>query len=81
MLTAANGWRWDVASVEIPAPARGGRLISDPVKLGRGWAGFDLEAALGKPTKVVNDAVMQAIGSDDGGRMLFLGLGPGSDRR
>jgi predicted NBD/HSP70 family sugar kinase len=39
--------------------------------------GFDFEAAFGKPTKVVNDAVMQAVGSYEGGRMLFLGLGTG----
>ncbi len=39
--------------------------------------GFDFESAFGKPTKVVNDAAMQALGSYDGGRMLFLGLGTG----
>src|SRR5205814_6823848 len=38
---------------------------------------FDFDAAFGKPTKVVNDAVMQAIGSYEGGRMLFLGFGTG----
>src|SRR5207248_1920645 len=27
--------------------------------------------------KVINDAAMQALGSDQGGRMLFLGLGTG----
>ena len=27
--------------------------------------------------KIVNDAAMQAIGSYEGGRMLFLGLGTG----
>src|SRR5207245_4952598 len=30
-----------------------------------------------KPTKVVNDAAMQALGSYEGCRMLFLGLGTG----
>jgi polyphosphate glucokinase len=29
------------------------------------------------PTKVVNDAAMQALGSYEGGTMLFLGLGTG----
>src|ERR1700745_3308456 len=29
------------------------------------------------PVKVINEASMQAIGSDKGGRMLFLGLGTG----
>ena len=45
--------------------------------LGGGWKGFDFQAAFGRPTKVVNDAVMQAIGSYEGGRMLYLGLGTG----
>jgi len=32
---------------------------------------------LGRPDKLVNDSAMQAIGSDAGGKMLFLGLGTG----
>jgi predicted NBD/HSP70 family sugar kinase len=47
------------------------------VNLGPGWVSFDFAAALGKPTKVVNDAAMQALGSYAGGKMLFLGLGTG----
>jgi polyphosphate glucokinase len=54
-----------------------GRVVSEPVNLGAGWVGFDFEAAFGKPTKVLNDAAMQALGSDEGGKMLFLGLGTG----
>jgi predicted NBD/HSP70 family sugar kinase len=38
---------------------------------------FDYSKALGRPVKMVNDAAMQAIGSYQGGRMLFLGLGTG----
>jgi polyphosphate glucokinase len=49
----------------------------EPANLGKGWVGFDFEAAFGKPTKVLNDASMQALGSYAGGRMLFLGLGTG----
>src|SRR6202012_2216514 len=45
--------------------------------LGKGWAGFDFAKAFDRPTKIVNDAAMQAIGSYQGGRMLFLGLGTG----
>ena len=56
---------------------RDGLIVHDPVNLGPGWAGFDFEQAFGKPTKVVNDAAMQALGSYDGGKMLFLGLGTG----
>jgi len=61
----------------VPSPAHGGRVLAEPVNLGRGWVGFDYEGAFGKPTKVVNDAAMQALGSYEGGRMLFLGLGTG----
>jgi polyphosphate glucokinase len=74
---AAEGWSWDVVSIGIPTPIYGGKVIAEPVNLGDGWVGFDYEAAFGKPTKIVNDAAMQAIGGYDGGRMLFLGLGTG----
>ncbi len=76
-LATAEGWSWEVASVGIPTPVRGSKPVSDPANLGKGWVGFDFEQAFGRPTKVVNDAVMQALGSYDGGRMLFLGLGTG----
>jgi polyphosphate glucokinase len=72
-----DGWSWDAVSVGIPCPVRAGKVIAEPVNLGAGWVGFDYEAAFGKPTKVVNDAVMQAVGGYQGGRMLFLGLGTG----
>jgi polyphosphate glucokinase len=74
---AAGGWTWEVVSVGVPTPVYGGKVIAEPVNLGEGWVGFDFESAFEKPVKVVNDAVMQAIGSYDGGRMLFLGLGTG----
>ena len=77
VLAAAEGWSWDVASIGIPMPVRRDRPVLEPANLGRGWVDFDFERALGRPTKVVNDAVMQALGSYDGGRMLFLGLGTG----
>ena len=70
-------WDYDAVSIGIPAPVRNGRVASEPVNLGTGWVGFDFEEAFGKPTKVVNDAAMQALGSYAGGRMLFLGLGTG----
>jgi polyphosphate glucokinase len=74
---AAEGWDYDAVSVGIPAPIHHGRLAVDPVNLGKEWVCFDFEQAFGKPTKVVNDAAMQAVGSYEGGRMLFLGLGTG----
>ena len=76
--TALTGdWPHDVVSVGVPAPIRDGQVLAEPVNLGPGWVGFDFEAAFGKPTQLVNDAVMQALGSYDGGKMLFLGLGTG----
>ncbi len=54
-----------------------GRPITEPKNLGPGWVGFDYEAAFGHPVKIVNDAAMQALGSYEGGRLLFLGLGTG----
>jgi polyphosphate glucokinase len=77
VLAIANGWSWDVVSVGIPTPVHRGMPIAEPVNLGDGWVGFDYGGAFGKPTKIVNDAAMQALGSYEGGRMLFLGLGTG----
>jgi predicted NBD/HSP70 family sugar kinase len=77
VLELTKGWEYDVISVGVPAPVLAGKVAHDPVNLGTGWAGFDFERAFGKPTRVVNDAAMQALGSYDGGRMLFLGLGTG----
>jgi polyphosphate glucokinase len=77
VLELVDGWSWDVVSVGVPTPVHGGRVAVEPINLGKGWTGFDYEAAFGKPTKIVNDAAMQALGSHEGGRMLFLGLGTG----
>lgn len=68
---------WDAVTLGLPTPIRGGRPLAEPVNLGKGWVGFDYGEAFGKPVRVVNDAVMQAVGSYEGGRMLFLGLGTG----
>jgi predicted NBD/HSP70 family sugar kinase len=76
-LELVEGWDFDHVSLGVPAPVADGRVVREPVNLGKGWKGFDFEAAFGKPARVVNDAVMQAIGSYDGGRMLYLGLGTG----
>jgi polyphosphate glucokinase len=70
-------WAWDRVSIGVPAPVHGDHVVSEPVNLGRGWVGFDFAAAFQKPTRVVNDAAMQALGSYDSGKMLFLGLGTG----
>jgi polyphosphate glucokinase len=70
-------WKYDVVSIGYPGVVRGNRIAADPVNLGKGWVGFSFRAAFRRPVKVVNDAVMQAIGSYQGGTMLFLGLGTG----
>jgi polyphosphate glucokinase len=70
-------WSYDVVSIGYPGPVINNRPLTEPHNLGPGWAGFNFEKAFGRPTKVVNDAPMQAIGSYQGGRMLFLGLGTG----
>jgi predicted NBD/HSP70 family sugar kinase len=77
LLPLVADWTYDAVSVGVPAQVHGNRVVHEPVNLGSGWAGFDFERAFGCPTKVVNDAAMQAVGSYDGGRMLFLGLGTG----
>lgn len=72
-----SDWQFDVVAIGYPGPVEDNRPAADPFNLGEGWKGFDFSAAFGKPTRVVNDAMMQAIGSYQGGRMLFLGLGTG----
>ena len=74
---AAEGWDYDVVAIGYPGPVIRGRPVVEPFNLGPGWVGFDFEAAFAKPVKVINDASMQALGSYEGGRMLFLGLGTG----
>lgn len=73
----AKGWSYDAVSVGFPGLAGRSGPQSEPGNLGSGWVGFDYAAAFGKPVKVANDAAMQALGSYEGGRMLFLGLGTG----
>ena len=74
---AAEGWAYDAVSIGLPTPIMRDRAIAEPVNLGPGWVGFDFTAAFGCPVKLMNDAAMQALGSYDGGKMLFLGLGTG----
>ena len=73
----ADPWGVDVVSIGYPGPVREGKAAEDPHNLAPGWLGFDFESAFERPTKIINDAAMQALGSYEGGRMLFLGLGTG----
>ncbi len=77
VVKAAKGWAYDAVSIGYPGPVNRGTLLEEPKNLGAGWIGFDFEKAFGCPVKVINDAAMQALGSYEGGRMLFLGLGTG----
>ena len=74
---AVAGWTYDVVSLGYPGPVWDGHPAAEPKNLGGGWVTCDFQKAFGKPVKVINDAAMQALGSYEGGRMLFLGLGTG----
>lgn len=73
----ALGWNYDAISIGFPSVVRKGRIVKEPKHLSQGWVGWDFNKSLGKPTRVLNDAAMQALGSYRSGRMLFLGLGTG----
>ena len=70
-------WRYDVVSIGYPGRVTSNRPTAEPQNLGHGWINFDFERAFGVPVKIMNDAAMQALGSYQGGVMLFLGLGTG----
>jgi polyphosphate glucokinase len=72
-----RGREFDAVSMGYPGVVFHGRIAGEPHNLGRGWVRYDFARAFGKPLRIVNDAAMQAIGSYQGGRMLFLGLGTG----
>lgn len=70
-------WKFDAVSIGYPGPVTNHRPAAEPKNLGKGWKRFNYAKAFGCPVKMMNDAAMQALGSYDGGRMLFLGLGTG----
>ncbi len=73
----AKGWKYGRVTVGYPGPVLHNRAVAEPHNLGPGWVGFDFGAAFELPVKLMNDAAMQALGSYEGGKMLFLGLGTG----
>jgi polyphosphate glucokinase len=77
VLSSAEDWEYEAVSIGFPGPVLCGQPMTEPVNLGPGWMGFDFAAAFHRPVKVINDAAMQALGSYQGGKMLFLGLGTG----
>jgi polyphosphate glucokinase len=74
---ATQDWGYTCVSIGYPGPVKRGRLLAEPHNLGPGWISADFEKAFGRPVQIVNDAAMQALGSYEGGHMLFLGLGTG----
>ena len=77
VLELTRDWSCTVVSIGYPGIVIHGRIVTEPHNLGKGWVGYDFRGAFGHPTRIINDAAMQAIGSYEGGRMLFLGLGTG----
>jgi len=74
---AVADWKYDCVTLGYPGPIINGHPLRDPHNLAKGWVGFDFRKAFGCPVKLINDAAMQALGSYQGRRMLFLGLGTG----
>jgi polyphosphate glucokinase len=70
-------WTYDAISIGYPGVVRDHRIVAEPRNLGHGWRNFNFTKAFRRKVKIVNDAVMQALGIYRGGRMLFLGLGTG----
>jgi len=75
--TLTSDWTYDVVSLGYPGQVVHNMPAHEPINLGSGWVGFDYPGAFGKPVRIINDAAMQALGSYQGGRMLFIGLGTG----
>ena len=77
VLALLGNRRYDAVSIGYPGPVAEGQPVQEPVNVAPGWIGFDYAAAFGMPTRMLNDAAMQALGNYAGGRMLFLGFGTG----
>jgi polyphosphate glucokinase len=70
-----HDWTWEAVALGLPCRVSNGRPVEDPQNLGPGWVGYNFASAFDLPVRIMNDASLQALGSYDGGRMLFLGLG------
>jgi predicted NBD/HSP70 family sugar kinase len=73
----AQDWDYEAVAIGYPGLVTKGLVIKEPHNLSPGWIGFDFAAAFDRPVRLINDAAMQALGSYEGGTMLFLGLGTG----
>ena len=70
-------WKYNAISMGYPGPVLRNHPVAEPHNLAPGWVGFNFEEAFGCPVKIINDAAMQALGSFERGKLLFLGLGTG----
>jgi len=70
-------WKYEVVSIGYPGLVHDGKPVAEPNNLGHPWVGFDFVSAFGRPVKIMNDAAMQALGSYQGGLLLFIGFGTG----
>jgi len=77
VLEATADWSYEAVSIGYPGPVVKGQPAAEPRNLAPGWLELDFSAQFQRPVKIINDAAMQALGSYEGGRMLFLGLGTG----
>jgi polyphosphate glucokinase len=77
VLEMTTDWDFDALTIGYPGMVRRGVPVREPHNLGDGWVGFDFKTAFGREVRIINDAAMQALGSYQGGKMLFLGLGTG----
>lgn len=73
--TLVHDWSYHRVTLGFPGMVVDGRIVCEPANLGLGWLGFDFTKAFHRPVRILNDAVMQALGHYSGGRMLFLGFG------
>ena len=73
----SKDWEYEAISIGFPGVVKNGIIVADPVNMGKGWKGFDFGKAFDCPVKIINDAAMQALGSHEGGKLLFMGFGTG----
>jgi polyphosphate glucokinase len=74
---ATKDWPIERVSIGYPGEIHNGRPVTDPYNLGPGWVNVDFNHEFNCPVRTLNDACMQALGSYEGGKMLYLGLGTG----
>jgi predicted NBD/HSP70 family sugar kinase len=70
-----EGWPIDRVSIGYPGEIRNGRPVADPYNLASGWVDVDFGLEFDCPARMMNEACIQARGSYEGGKMLYLGLG------